>query len=191
MATKSEEIWEDFHSELKRFIEKRIADTSVVEDILQEVFLKIHSRITTLKEETRLRSWIYQITRNTIIDHYRKRKEPVELRDVLPDQLETPSEATNVIEQITPCIHSLIKSLPDHYREAVVLTEFQHLTRKEMGEMLGLSLPAVKARVRRGRQQLKALLLDCCHLEFDRTGKVIDYQPRGTCCSGRKEASGL
>ena len=166
MTKRSEEM-EDFNSELRRFIHKRIEDSSVAEDILQEVFIKIHSRIETLKEDTKLKSWIYQITRNTIIDHYRKRKEPSELPESLPELVSSP-EGNDVVEEITPCIHSLMKSLPDHYRDALVLTEFQDLTQKEMGEKIGLSLPGAKARVQRGRQQLKELLLDCCH--FNLTG---------------------
>jgi RNA polymerase sigma-70 factor (ECF subfamily) len=177
----SDEIWKDFHSELRHFIRKRVADPSAAEDILQDVFIKIHSRIETLQESTKLRSWVYRITRNTIIDHYRKGKKSVELPGSLPEPESLP-EGNAVIEEITPCVHSLMNSLPHHYREALVLTEYQDLTQKELGEKLGLSLPAAKARVQRGRQLLRGLLLDCCHLEFDRRGKVIDYRPKGECC---------
>jgi RNA polymerase sigma-70 factor (ECF subfamily) len=184
---KTEKIWEEFHTELKRFILKHIPDSSIAEDILQEVFMKIHSKIGTLKADIKLRSWIYQITRNTIIDHYRKRRNTVELPNSLPE-LENPNDNNDIMDEMTRCVDSFMNKLPDRYNEALVLTEYEGLTQKDMGEKLGLSLSGAKARVQRGREQLKKMLLECCHFEFDRLGKVIDYQPNRDRCSECRHA---
>jgi RNA polymerase sigma-70 factor, ECF subfamily len=79
----------------------------------------------------------------------------------------------------------MIYSLPEPYRDALVLTEFDGLTQKELAERLGISLSGAKSRVQRGKEQLKRMLHDCCTFEFDRRGRVIDCEPRGN--SGCKE----
>jgi RNA polymerase sigma-70 factor, ECF subfamily len=72
----------------------------------------------------------------------------------------------------------MIYSLPEPYREALVLTEFDGLSQQQLAERLGISLSGAKSRVQRGRQQLKEMLHECCTFEFDRRGKVIDCTPR-------------
>src|SRR5579863_1804736 len=83
MVITTEKVWEEFHPRLKQFILKRIPDEQNAEDILQEVFLKIHARIGTLRDEEKLQSWMYQITRNVIADYYREHKATVALTEAL------------------------------------------------------------------------------------------------------------
>ena len=68
MVMTTEKVWEEFHPRLKNFILKRIPDEQSAEDLLQEVFLKIHARIDTLRDEEKLQSWIYQIARKAKTD---------------------------------------------------------------------------------------------------------------------------
>ena len=72
----------------------------------------------------------------------------------------------------------MISTLPEPYREALVLTEFEGLTQKQMAARLGTSLSGAKSRVQRGREQLKQMLLERCEFEFDRLGRIIDCKPR-------------
>ena len=85
--------------------------------------------------------------------------------------------------ELAPSVAAMLERLPEHYREALVLTEYQGLTQKELAERLGLSFSGAKSRVQRAREKLKQLMLECCHFEFDCLGRVIDYQPRCCCCS--------
>src|SRR5205823_859707 len=71
-----------------------------------------------------------------------------------------------VVAELAPYIKLMVDSLPADYREALVLTEYEGLTQKELGERLGISLPGAKSRVQRGREKLKMLLLNCCHFQF-------------------------
>jgi len=80
----------------------------------------------------------------------------------------------------------MVDSLPADYRQALLLTEYQGLTQRELAQKLGLSVSGAKSRVQRAREKLKAMLLDCCHFEFDRRGKVIDYQPNCACCANQE-----
>ena len=74
MNTKLEDIWIIFEDRLRSFIRSRISDEMAAEDILQEVFIKIHSNIDTLKEDSKIQSWIFQITRNSMNDYFRSIK---------------------------------------------------------------------------------------------------------------------
>ena len=71
MAPTTERIWKEHADQLRGFIYRRIPDSSVVDDLVQEVFVKVQSKVDTLQDETRLQGWLYQITRNVIVDHFR------------------------------------------------------------------------------------------------------------------------
>lgn len=174
LKNKVETIWKEFSPQLKSFIRKRIREESISDDILQDVFKKIHLHINTLKDDSKIESWIYQIARNTITDHFRKKKETDELSPNL-----SVSENT---EQHIDCksgiisIKAIIETLPQPYAEALMLTEFEGLTQKELALKLGISIPGAKSRVQRGRRMLKAELDKCCRIKFNQHGKIIDYQ---------------
>lgn len=173
--TDIENIWREFSANLRQFILKRTSDESVADDILQEVFVKIHSRIDTLKDIRRLHGWIYQITRNTIIDYYRSKKISAELPETITG-LNNPDNNDGV--DVLPCIEAMVDRLPGKYRQAVILTTYQGLTQKQMGAKLGLSLSGAKSRLQRAREKLKNMLMACCDFELDRFGKIIDYEPK-------------
>ncbi len=187
--TTTERVWEAFHTPLQQFIRRRISDEASAEDVLQDVFLKIHQHVETLKDVKKLESWIYQITRNAIIDSYRSSRpmttlDAVEVLD-LPEEL--PED--DVVSELLPCVRAMVRKLPELDRQALVLTEYRGLTQKEMAERLGLSFSGAKSRVQRAREKLKQQLLECCHFELDRRGHIIDYQARchscetAACCS--------
>lgn len=174
MKYKTEAIWEKFSPQIKSFIRKRIPENSVSDDILQEIFKKIHLSINTLNDDSKVESWIYQITRNTITDHYRKKKETDELSPKI-------SVSDNTLQKIdcksgVTSIRAIIETLPQPYAQALILTEFEGLTQKELAQKLGISIPGAKSRVQRGRKMLKAELDKCCCIKFNQHGKIIDYQ---------------
>lgn len=175
MTPTLESIWNAFAAKLAQFIRARVADPATAEDILQDVFVKIQGRLNQLENPSKLQGWLYLITRNAIIDHYRARKETTEIPASLP--AEPPPNDTG-LEGLKAAFRRMIDSLPEPYRDALVLTEFEGLTQKELAERLGISLSGAKSRVQRGREQLKDMLFDCCRFEFDRRGQVIDCQPR-------------
>ena len=79
-------------------------------------------------------------------------------------------------------LKELIDELPEPYRQALILTEYQGLTQKQLAERMGLSLSGAKSRVQRARDKLRDMLLRCCHFEFDRRGHIVDYYERCCCC---------
>ena len=181
MISSVEQIWKEYHQRLHGFIQSRVDDKSAADDILQEVFIRIHSRLSTLRDNNKIQSWTYQITRNAIIDHYRAQKRTVQLPKSLSMPESNPDD--EVRGEIASWFLPMTNRLPDHYRQALILSEVDGLTQKEIALKQGLSLSGAKSRIQRGRAMLKKTLLDCCHFEFDAQGKVAEYQPKDKSCS--------
>lgn len=181
MKTDVESIWRELSEKLRRFIRARVCDDATADDILHDVFLKIHKRIGQLEDSSKVQAWIFLVARNAVIDHYRTRKETVELPQTLV--AEPSADDALEVEELRRAFRRMIEALPEPYREAIVLNEFEGLSLQEVADRLGISLSGAKSRVQRGRQQLKAMLHACCTFEFDRRGHVIDCSPRdaGTC----------
>ena len=187
MIIPSEQVWETFNLPLQQFIRRRVRDQHSAEDILQDVFLKIHTHIDTLRTQDRLTSWIYQITRNAIADYYRAQRPTAELAETLPVADELADD--DVVRELSPCVSAMVAALPEVYREALHLTEYQGLSQKALSERLGISFSGAKSRVQRARTKIKDQLLDCCHFQFDHAGRIIDYQSRRACCASEEHST--
>lgn len=167
--------WQAYRTSLFHFVLKRIADPADAEDIVQEVLIKAYSHLATLQDATKVRPWLYQIARNAIIDFYRQHKPLADLSDDLPAPVALADDASEA--EFAECLTPLITQLPPEYRQAITLAEIQGLTQQEVATAQGLSLSGAKSRVQRGRKLLKSVLLQCCQVEVDRRGAVIEWQP--------------
>ena len=72
-------------------------------------------------------------------------------------------------------IKAIIETLPQPYAQALILTEFEGLTQKELARRLDISLSGAKSRVQRARKMLKIKLTECCRIEFDSRGTIVGY----------------
>lgn len=181
MTVALESIWDQFSDRLRSFIRARVADEAAVEDILQDVFVRIHAKVGTLQDLGKLESWLYQITRNVIIDYYRSRRPTEQLPETLGSSEEVYEEA--LVTRLASDVREMVEALPEPYREALVLTSYEGLSQKELAKRLGLSYSGAKSRVQRARERVKDMLMTCCHFEFDRRGTVIDYYDHCCCCA--------
>ena len=108
------------------------------------------------------------------------------MSEALPAPETGEAEAEAAARWLLPAVRATIDALPEPYREALLATEFDGLTQQELANRAGISLSGAKFRVQRARAKHKALLLECCHLEFDhRGGLILDQpQPLCACCTG-------
>ena len=173
MSYSTEEIWESFNQKLYSFIYSRVNSKVETEDILQDVFLKIHKNIDGLADREKLPAWIYKITRNSIIDYYRNKgtRPDVEFNDYLQPQ-EFPGKG-NGYDEIKGCLNSFVNLLPEKYRESVALSEISGIKHREVAERLNISLPAAKSRILRGKEMIKQHFIDCCKFKLNGDGKLI------------------
>jgi RNA polymerase sigma-70 factor, ECF subfamily len=173
------DIYLRMHGQIRRFVASRIPDPEQAEDLVHDVFLQVHDRIGSLRNSEKLDAWIYQITRNRIADHYRRQSRKADPE--MPDYLARPEKRDELMKQLEPDLRDMIQQLPARYRDVLLLTELEDLPHRVVAGRLQISVSAVKSRVLRGRAMLKEQLMKCCHFEFDREGRVMDYEPRRFC----------
>ncbi len=175
-----QQIWSDFHKELEKFVYNRVKDNDVTNDILQEVFIKIYQNLNKLQDDTKINSWIYQITRNAIIDYFRKQQSFTDIKEI---DIKEPDLEKNENDELQKCIVPFIEQLPQKYKEAIIETELKGVSQKELSNILNISYSATKSRVQRAREKLKILFSDCCIIQNDNYGNVVEYKEKKTCNS--------
>jgi RNA polymerase sigma-70 factor, ECF subfamily len=179
MSNLVEAVWRRFSSDIRNYIFSRVKDEDLADDLLQEVFVKIHTSISGLRDETRIQSWIFQITRNVITDHFRRQTKNREFPVETALENESPDEV--MLEAVEDMIR-MMDNLPAEYCQALCLTEIEGLSQKEYADRAGISYTAAKSRVQRARKMLRDMLMKCCHYQFDKYGTVIAIYPAGCCC---------
>lgn len=165
------DAWQDFQGQLLSFIRKKVNRIEDAEDILQDVFLKIHKNMPEEKVGN-YKAWLYKITKNTIYDFYKKKRIPT-----LGDKIFEPVFSNNEIEEenLSHCLTKMIALLPAKDKEAIVETGLKGHSQVQYAKNLGLSIPGAKSRVQRAREKLMNNIIECCQLEFDRRGNVVDW----------------
>lgn len=170
--------WQQLERQLRPFIARRVSDADI-DDVLQDVFLRMQRGVGALRDEERFGSWVYKIARSAIVDHQRGRaRHPVADADAMEETAELDEDDRVVFRELATYVAPFIAMLPSPYREAVTLTELEGLTQREAAEMLGITLSGMKSRAQRGRQLLRKTLEDCCHIALDARGRIVGCEPR-------------
>jgi RNA polymerase sigma-70 factor, ECF subfamily len=140
--------------------------------------LKLQTQLDSLPPEEKLPAWVFAVARNAIIDHYRARvvRDHADIADVDPPDDAAEDERQAAVRDLTPCLTRMIELLPEPYREAVKLADIEGVSQQEVADRSGISLSGAKSRVQRARQHLREMMFDCCHVEQDSRGKVMDYE---------------
>lgn len=180
MSLKTTELWNRFSETLRRFILNKVKDEALADDLLQETFIRIHSKIDDLRDETKVQSWVFQISRNIINDHYRKTN-PISVEEV-PETMDTEPESDEAMTETIRDMVFFMEDLPKQDCQALCQVELAGVSIKDYAEQTGISYTAAKSRVARARYKLSDLLMNCCHYEFDKYGTVISYHPIHCCC---------
>lgn len=189
----AEAVWSEFSGRLRAFIARRVRHPEDVDDLLQEVFLRIHRSSGTLERADRLPAWLFQITRNAITDSYRAKD--AHLRHLggslsgatEPEDPAIPDDDPRDELELAACLMPMLEQLPEPYRQAVALTAIDGVSQQEAAGRLGLSVSGMKSRTQRGRAQLRDVFLRCCEVDFDRRGGIAGFRSRsedgGSCGS--------
>lgn len=186
--TVEEAVWAELHERLRAFVARRVPDRTVVDDLAQDILLRLYAHMGRLREQERLDAWAYQVARNAIADYWRDRASRRELpfneelseRLASLPELESDDEGNPLRREIASCLAPMVEQLAEPYREAIRLTDLGSRTQAQGAAELGLSVPGMKARVQRGRTQLRELLRACCRIELDRRGQVTEFERNGS-----------
>lgn len=172
-------VFLEYEQQLKRFVQKRVNDSESTDDILQQLYLKLYKNCEQLQGVHNMNAWLYQVTRNAVNDYFRENSKTVSL----PENTEI-ADADNqdqVKQEIEALVLPLIRLLPKEYAEALVLSEIEGVSQKEIAEKLGISYSGAKSRVQRGREKLKQKFMECCEIELDRDGQLLSATVKGSC----------
>ena len=176
-----EETWLNFEQKLHGYILSMVHDNAVADDILQEVFIKMHENIDQLNDHTKIRSWLFQICHNLIMDYFRNTRKSDQLKSIIQGkEYEEPVE--DLMSESLEDMIRMMSDLPPEYCDALCLVELKGISQKEYAEKSGISYSGAKSRVQRARKMLKDMLMKCCHYEFDKYGTVIGIYPAHCCC---------
>ena len=187
MAAFSNLPWEELHGNLRAFISRRVRNQADVDDLVQRVLLQIVKGLASLRDAERLHAWVYRAARNAIVDYYRSSAGRLEVASGGAEDLAAASAETQAssedderaaLQELAGCMTPMIRQLPPAYREAVTLADLEGVNQADAAARAGVSLSAMKSRIQRGRQQLKAVLEDCCRVQLDRRGTIVGYDPR-------------
>ena len=175
-------IHKQFHEVLFNYINSRVHNRDDASDILQEVFIKVSMKIEDLKDQQKLKSWIFTITRNAIIDHYRKTSHAPGFNQVeLEQEIMMTENDADTTKGLDKCLGNFIQKLPEQYRDIIIDSEIKGIRQKDLVDKYDIAYPSVRSRIQRGRKQLKELLLNCCHIEADSRGNIIHSAQKNNC----------
>ncbi len=167
-----------YYEPLLGYVKSRVGNMHDAEDIVQDVFLKISK--SDLNAVANLKSWIYKITKNTLIDYYRRKQ--LEITDLKDHYEEEVKDEETAIEQLSQCVLPFIERLPNEYASLLKLSEIEGLSQKEIAQQLNMNYVTVRSRIRRGRNKLRAIFEECCHVQLCRRGGIMDYKDSSNCC---------
>ena len=162
-----DQIYVAFEPRIRRYLTRLVRENEA-QDLTQEVFFKVSQGLSGFRGESKLATWIYRIARNTALDRvkspaFQDSGRQTLSNDVAMEEAEPPVEQQLIRREMNECIRALIEELPANYRSALVLGELIELTDRQMAERLGISLPAVKVRLHRGRKRIRAELEERCN----------------------------
>jgi RNA polymerase sigma-70 factor, ECF subfamily len=173
-----EMLWARFHEDLRDFIARQVATKADEDDLLQAIYLRIHTALSQTIEPIEIvhpRGWMFQVARSVLYDHLRaKRSKDARSGDVTdepavePDIASVLGDEEEVAQTLIGCMRALLDTLPSPYRDALVWTELENMSQQAAATKAGISIACMKSRVLRGRAYLKDALLSCCDIELDR-----------------------
>ena len=182
--------YQEIEGLLRPFIARRVS-ASDVDDVVQDVFVRVQRALPDLKDEQRFAAWLYQVARSAIAESRRRqgRQPALSSGEALDEPMPSDDASPTLLEQeLATYLAPFVTRLPSPYREAITLTELQGLTQQAAADALGVSLSAMKSRVQRGREKLRELLEDCCKIALDARGRVIECVPRRPTTCGCKNS---
>jgi RNA polymerase sigma-70 factor (ECF subfamily) len=151
------------HRAFLRYLERRVGDRALAEDILQDAFARVVARPEQAPSDEAIVPWFYRALRNAAIDQFRRRGAADRAVEAFARELETHEVPTDDMEaEICACVSRLAKTLKPEYAEALQVVEVAGTPVKAFAEQKGLSANNAGVRVFRAREALKKRVMESC-----------------------------
>ncbi|NVK53305.1 MAG: sigma-70 family RNA polymerase sigma factor [Flavobacteriaceae bacterium] len=173
----TQQVWAQYADDLKRFIFSKIKDEAVADDILQDSFIKIHTKLHTLKDLNKLKSWIFSIARNSVLDYFKATNKTFEYANF---------EAETFIEEDVhtekDCLRGILQNLPKKYRDPIFLSDIKGLKQADVAKQLHQNITTTKSQIQRARKLIAKGFIDCCGYRLNNDGKLVgEIQEKEDC----------
>ncbi|MGH1341344.1 MAG: sigma-70 family RNA polymerase sigma factor [Nannocystales bacterium] len=174
--------WTSITGDLRRYVARRVPE-SEVEDVVQDVLLRVVASKDSLSEDRPIAPWVRAVARNAVIDRHRKRTASPPAPDPAVDAegltIEAQSEEQRTLLGIW--LRVAVDDLPEPYREAVHRVDVLGQSQADVAAALQLPPSTLKSRVQRGRAKLRDSFFRCCDAELDAQGRVDNVRSRQDC----------
>ncbi|MDG1422399.1 MAG: sigma-70 family RNA polymerase sigma factor [Flavobacteriaceae bacterium] len=175
MTTK--EVWNQYSEDVKRFIISKVKENSIADDILQDTFIKIHTKLHTLKDSKKLKSWVFTIARNSTLDFFKTSKINYEVFE-LGEEDDTEKEYHTEKD----CLYGILQKLPKKYRTPLFLSDIKGMKQSDVAKQLKQNLPTTKSQIQRARKLIAQGFIDCCGFVMNDQGHLVgEIQEKENC----------
>jgi RNA polymerase sigma-70 factor (ECF subfamily) len=174
------EVYDHHYDRVRRFILATVKDDWVADDLVQETFVRAQKNLDSLRDASKLSSWLFGIAYNLCMDHFRRLKSSgwSEVLDV--NEMEIPEEALIQKEleqqQMGKCVQEQMQLLPESLRTVLILFDTMDFSHEAIAEVLGISVENAKVRLHRARKRLRSILEEKCTFEMDERN-VLTCEP--------------
>lgn len=170
-------VFDDYYRPVRKYIFNLVRDEWKADDLTQETFLTAKLKIEQLKDETKIKPWIFSIARNQCLDHFRLMKTRHPSVDLQGEAELIPIESLTHFkleqDQMSRCVQDKMLQLTSAQREILVLFDVMEFSNQEIAELLGLTVNNVKVRLHRARKALKNILEQECSFEYDERNVMV------------------
>ena len=173
-------FWKMYHryyGPVRKFIMVYVRDEWAADDLIQETFMRVQKNLGSVRDPSKMSSWIFRIAYNLCHDHFRQsRKSPLNegaIQEKVEPFGEAPVQKELEQRQMGQCVQDKMDLLPPDFRTVLILSDVMAFSHKEIVEILGISVSNVKVRVHRARRKLRAILEDHCTFEVDERNVLV------------------
>jgi RNA polymerase sigma-70 factor (ECF subfamily) len=172
MIDSIESIWQKYNQEIGRYLLKLSADSDIASELKSTVFEKLILKFDNIKDKSNIKSWLYTVSKNEYFDNFKIQKK---FSNQSLENQPIEEKSNSPVRELSSCALYMISSLPENFRRPLYMSDIKGMKQKTISEKLGLSYSGLKSRVQRARMMLKENLLDCCKVETNNKGQIIDY----------------
>ncbi len=161
MQSLSEKVWLEFRQELQHFLLSKTGDKELANDLVQETLISGYQAKNELKNIHKLKSWLFKIAQNKLIDHYRKlsKNQTISFDLAYHDKGVIDTDSYN---SLIECLDFLIQMLPTQERHILQHCDLANRPQKVVAAELSIPLSTLKSKVQRARKKLRDKLFACC-----------------------------
>ena len=173
MTVTFDKIWRQYEKELTAFVSTRLFDKSLASDVMQEVAIKIYKNQHKLESIENSRAWLYRLTRNTLIDFYKKNDTAI--TSELYNEALTINQEEDDSTTLNSCLRDMMSTLLSKTdNEILHLSIIEQYSLREISTRLNLSIEGTKTKLKRAKKKLSSQFFSCCNLEKDSRGNILE-----------------